>query len=158
ILSQKDEYRPSLVNLNDSLRETVLLVHYEASKQGIEITLDPCSDMPTLKLSEAQVRQVFLNLLINSLQAGHQGGHIICRTWREDGRVLASVEDDGSGIDQADQVRIFEPFFSKKASGQGTGLGLFISRSIVSTWGGDITVESRSGQGAKLTIWIPIQK
>ena len=158
ILSQKDQYGPSLVNLNDSLKETVLLVHYEASRQGIEITLDPDSDMPTLILSEAQVRQVFLNLLINSLQAGHQGGHIRCRTWREDGRVYASVEDDGSGLDPADQVRIFEPFFSKKASGQGTGLGLFISRSIVSTWGGDITVESRSGQGAKFTIWIPTRK
>jgi two-component system NtrC family sensor kinase len=157
ILAQKDEYGPSLVNLNDSLQETIFLVQYEASKRGIEIAVELAAEMPTMKLSEAQVRQVFLNLLINGLQAGHEGGHIWCRTWREDGRVLASVEDDGSGIEAVDQVRIFEPFFSKKASGQGTGLGLFISKSIVSSWGGDITAESHSGLGAKFTLWIPIQ-
>ncbi len=157
ILAQKDEYGPSLVNLNDSLQETILLVQYEASKRGIEISLELGSDMPTLKLSEAQVRQVFLNLLLNSLQAGNQGGHIWCRTWREAGRAFASVADDGFGIEASDQVRIFEPFFSKKASGQGTGLGLFISKSIVSKWGGDIMVDSQSGRGAKFTIWIPLQ-
>jgi signal transduction histidine kinase len=157
ILAQRDEYGPSLVNLNDSLQETILLLQYEASQRRIDITVDLCSDMPTLKLSEAQVRQVFLNLLLNSLQCGHENGHIWCRTWQEAGRAFASVTDDGSGIEASDQVRIFEPFFSKKASSQGTGLGLFISKSIVSNWGGDITVESQGGRGAKFTIWIPIR-
>jgi PAS domain S-box-containing protein len=158
ILAQKDVYGPSLVNLNESLQETVMLVKYEASKRGIEITVEASSDMPTLKLSEAQTRQVFLNLLINSLHAGHPGGHVRCRTWLEDAGAFVSVEDDGSGIEAADQVRIFEPFFSKKESGQGTGLGLFISKSIISSWGGDIRVESPGGLGAKFTIWIPIPK
>lgn len=157
ILAQRDEHGPSLVNLNESLQETILLLQYEASKRSIEISVDLCADMATLKLSEAQVRQVFLNLLLNSLQASNEHGHIWCRTWQESGRVFASVADDGSGIEASDQVRIFEPFFSKKASGQGTGLGLFISKSIISNWGGDIKVESHSGQGARFTIWIPVQ-
>lgn len=157
ILAQKDESSRSLVDLNESLQETVLLVRYEASKRGIQINVEPGPDMPTMKLSESQVRQVFLNLLLNSLQACNQGGHVCCRTWREDGRVCASVEDDGHGIEPVELVRIFEPFFSKKPSGQGTGLGLFICRSIASSWGGTIFVESRIGKGAKFTVWIPIQ-
>jgi signal transduction histidine kinase len=66
------------------------------------------------------------------------------------------VGDDGLGIDASDQMKIFEPFFSKKMPGQGTGLGLFICKSILSNWGGGITVESRIGQGANFTLWIPI--
>jgi two-component system NtrC family sensor kinase len=158
IMAQKDEYGPSLVNLHESLRETALLVHYEASRRGIEITVDEHSDVPTLKLSEAQVRQIFLNLLMNSLQAGHEGGHIRCRTWLSDGRAFAAVADDGAGIDSADQMKIFEPFFSKKAMGQGTGLGLFICKSIISGWGGGIEVDSRVGHGATFTLWVPIAK
>jgi signal transduction histidine kinase len=157
ILAQKDEPGRSLVNLNESLLETVSLVRYEGSRKGIrlEVELDP--EIPTLKLSESQVRQVFLNLLLNSLQAGHPGGQVQCRTWHEDGRAFVSVRDDGNGIETADLIKIFDPFFSKKPSGQSTGLGLFISKSIVSSMGGAITVESSSGNGAKFTVWFPVQ-
>ncbi len=157
ILAQKDESGRSLVNLNESLEETVSLIHYEASKRGIRVELEPDPAIPTLKLPESQIRQVFLNLLLNSLQAGHQGGNVRCRTWHENGRVSVSVDDDGSGIEAADLLKIFEPFFSKKPPGQGTGLGLFISKSIVSSLGGEIGVESRPGQGTKFTVSFPIQ-
>jgi signal transduction histidine kinase len=157
VLAQKDESSRSLVELNESLQETILLVRYEASKREIQITIEPGSDMPTLKLSESQVRQVFLNLLLNSLQAGHRGGHIWCLTWHHDGVAFASVEDDGCGIEARDLLKIFEPFFSKQAAGQGTGLGLFICKSIISSWGGEIHVESRINQGTKFTLSFPAQ-
>jgi hypothetical protein len=157
VLAQKDESSRSLVEINESLQETVLLVRYEASKREIQIAIEPGADMPLLKISESQVRQVFLNLLLNSLQAGHRGGHIWCRTWHRDGIAFASVEDDGCGIATKDILKIFEPFFSKQAVGQGTGLGLFICRSIVSSWGGEIAVESRVHQGTKFTLSLPAQ-
>jgi signal transduction histidine kinase len=157
ILSQKDSAGSSLVDLNESLRETVQLVRYEARKRRMDIQLDLTPGIPILKLAESQARQVFLNLLLNSLQAGHEGGAVVCRTWRENGRVFAAVQDDGIGIESSELVKVFEPFFSNKAPGQGTGLGLFICKSIVSSWGGSIDVESRAGHGATFTLWIPIQ-
>lgn len=157
VLSQKDESSRSLVQLNESLQETVLLVRYEATKREIQIEVEPGMGMPTLRLSESQVRQVFLNLLLNSLQAGRQGGHIRCRTWTGDGAAFASVEDDGCGIDARDLPKIFEPFFSRQPGGQGTGLGLFICKSIVSSWGGEINVESRINQGTKFTLRFPVR-
>jgi signal transduction histidine kinase/HAMP domain-containing protein len=157
VLAQKDEFSRSLVELNESLQETILLVRYEASKREIDIAMDPGTGMPTLRLSESQVRQVFLNLLLNSLQAGHRGGHIWCRTWHQNGVAFASVEDDGSGIEAGDILKIFEPFFSKQAGGQGSGLGLFICKSIVSSWGGEINVESRTNQGTRFTLTFPAQ-
>lgn len=157
ILSQKDESGRSLVNLNESLMETVSLVRYEASKREIDIEVEIDPTMPTIKKSESQIRQIFLNLLLNSLQAGHPGGHVQCRTWHEDGRAFACVEDDGIGIEAGDLMKIFEPFFSKKPVGQGTGLGLFICKSIVSSLGGAITAESTAGRGAKFTVWFPVE-
>lgn len=157
ILAQKGDSGRSLVDLNESLVETVSLIRYEASKKGIrvDVSLDP--NMPTVRNSESQIRQVFLNLLLNSLQAGHDDGYVLCRTWHGEGRVYASVEDDGDGIDSGDLMKIFEPFFSKKANGQGTGLGLFICRSIVSSLGGTIAAESTPGKGAKFTVWFPME-
>lgn len=156
ILAQKDESGRSLVNLNTSLQETTSLVCYEAASRAVTIDLQLDPQMPTLRLSESQIRQVFLNLLLNSLQAGHPGGHVVCRSWHENGHAFASIEDDGAGIDSGDQSKIFEPFFSKKAPGQGTGLGLFICKSIVSSYGGDIRVRSAAGRGAKFTVSFPV--
>ncbi len=156
ILAQKDERGGSLVDLNASLDETISLLSYEASNRGMMILVENQTRMPTLRLSESQVRQVFMNLLLNGLQAGHPGGRIRCRTWHEDGRAYVSIEDDGIGIEGADLNKIFEPFFSRKPPGQGTGLGLFICKSILSSWGGEIEVESRLGKGSTFTLWIPV--
>ncbi len=156
-LAQKDESVRSLVELNESLQETVSLILYEASKRGMQIEVFPGADIPVLRISESQVRQVFLNLLMNSLQAGHPGGHIRCRTWHSNGTAFVSIEDDGYGIETADLSKIFEPFFSKQKNGQGTGLGLFICKSIITSWGGDITAESRHDQGTIFTVSIPAQ-
>lgn len=157
ILAQKKESGTSLVNLNESLLDTASLIRYEASRNGIKIEVDQDAEMPTINVSESQLRQVFLNLLLNSLQAGHSGGHVWCRTWHEDGHVFASVADDGTGIESEDMIRIFEPFYSKKATGQGTGLGLFICKSIVSAMGGEILVESSAGKGARFTVSLPVR-
>jgi signal transduction histidine kinase/HAMP domain-containing protein len=156
VLAQKDEEGRSLVDLNTSLDETISLLSYEASNRGMRFILDKQTKMPTLRLSESQTRQVFMNLLLNSLQAGHSGGCIRCRTWHGDGRACISIEDDGIGIEGADLKKIFEPFFSRKPPGQGTGLGLFICKSILSSWGGEIEVESRPGEGSTFTLWIPV--
>jgi len=99
-----------------------------------------------------------LNLLINALHAtdDSQTRAITVRTWTEDGSVCAAVEDTGPGITPAHVSRIFEPFFSTKRIGAGSGLGLSICRSIIDEFGGDIRVETELDKGTRFVVRLPI--
>jgi signal transduction histidine kinase len=114
-------------------------------------------NVPRIRADEAQLRQVLLNLLMNSIQATETGGSVKLQGFKVDGKVAISVADTGCGIPPAEVKRIFEPFYTKKPLGQGTGLGLFISKNIVMDHGGDIVVESQPGQGTKMTVILPLE-
>jgi PAS domain S-box-containing protein len=109
--------------------------------------------------NEARLGQVFLNLVVNAAQAipdGKADQNTITTTVREQGgAVTASVQDTGSGIQPEHLQRIFDPFFSTKAVGEGTGLGLFIAQNIVRDLGGDLSVESTPGLGSTFTVRLP---
>ena len=81
---------------------------------------------------------------------------ITIRTWTEEGSVCAAVEDTGAGIKPENMTRIFEPFFSTKRIGAGSGLGLSICRNIINEFGGDIQVESELGKGTRFVVRLPI--
>ena len=107
-----------------------------------------------------QMKQVFLNLFHNALQAMPSGGELKLQT-REairDGRawVIASVRDSGEGILPEHKERLFEPFFTTKSNQGGTGLGLSVTYGIVTDHGGRIEVESQPGKGSTFTVWLPI--
>jgi PAS domain S-box-containing protein len=116
--------------------------------------------VPPVRISDARLGQVFLNLLINAAQAIPEGdprGHEVGLATRplEGGWVEVEVWDTGSGIPPAVRTRIFEPFFTTKRPGEGTGLGLSICRSIVETAGGSISVESEEGKGSRFRVVLP---
>ncbi|MEI9938270.1 MAG: ATP-binding protein [Pseudomonadota bacterium] len=113
---------------------------------------------PLVWASEGKLSQVFLNLLINASHAMDESEirAITVRTWTEDGSVYAAVEDTGAGIKPENMLRIFEPFFSTKRIGAGSGLGLSICRNIINEFNGDIQVESVVGKGTRFVVRLPI--
>jgi signal transduction histidine kinase len=105
-----------------------------------------------------QMSQVFLNLLINAVHAMPDGGALRISLERADGHAQAVIADTGHGIPKEDLPKIFQPFFTTKEAGKGTGLGLTVVHNIVEEHGGTITVESEPGQGATFTITLPAGK
>ncbi|HVH20038.1 MAG TPA: ATP-binding protein [Myxococcota bacterium] len=112
-------------------------------------------ELPELQGVPQQLRQVFVNLLLNASQAISPGGHIRLSTRSENGRAVVVVADDGPGIAPEIIDRIFDPFFTTKPVGEGTGLGLGIAYQIVRSHGGAIKVESPPGQGATFRVELP---
>jgi signal transduction histidine kinase len=118
-------------------------------------------DMPLVLGNSARLCQVFLNLLINAAHAISPGQverneiKLVARV-DEAHRVIVEVHDTGCGIPPEKLGRIFEPFFTTKPVGEGTGLGLSVCQSIVSSHGGDISVESEPGQGTTFRVSLPV--
>ena len=112
-------------------------------------------EIPEVSGSAQELKQVFLNLLINAFQAIDGEGAIRVGTVSQAGRVVVSIEDEGCGISSDAIERIFDPFFTTKPAGEGTGLGLSISYQIVRNHGGEITVDSRPGAGTTFRVALP---
>jgi PAS domain S-box-containing protein len=153
----RPERRP--VNLNEIVELTLALRNYELRVENIELSQELAQDLPPVMADPAQLQQVLLNLLVNAEQAIRQGsgeGTIRVRTrTTARGRVSFEILDSGPGISQEIIPRIFDPFFSTKPSGAGTGLGLSITCGIVKEHGGEISVQSQLGHGAKFTVELP---
>ena len=113
-------------------------------------------EIPMVLSSPQQLKQVFLNLIVNAIQAVGEAGTIRLCTETKDDAVLVRVEDDGCGIPDDDIERIFDPFFTTKAVGQGTGLGLSISYEIIRNHGGEISVEPKADGGTCICVRLPI--
>jgi signal transduction histidine kinase len=120
-----------------------------------EVEKDFAKEMPELLGVPQQLRQVFVNLLLNASQAISPGGRIWISTRSENGRAVVTVADDGPGIPPEIIDRIFDPFFTTKPVGEGTGLGLGIAYQIVRSHGGAIQVESLPGHGATFRVELP---
>jgi signal transduction histidine kinase len=106
--------------------------------------------------TDSDLRMVALNLAQNACHAMPRGGALTVRCTRDQNHVRVVFEDTGVGIDPRDQLRIFEPFFSRRADGvRGTGLGLSITKSIVENHRGTISVSSEPGQGSRIAVAFP---
>ena len=113
-------------------------------------------DLPQITADASQLRQVFVNLVVNAIHAMPSGGTLKITTRASDDRVVLSVEDTGSGMSQQVQKEIFIPFFTTKDVNEGTGLGLPVVHGIVTSHGGTINVESTPGRGARFDIELPV--
>ena len=102
--------------------------------------------------NEGRLLQVFINLLTNAAQAIHNKGIVRVETEERDGSVVITVADNGIGIKEEHKKRLFEPFFTTKPKGEGTGLGLFLVKRIVESYGGDIHIESQVGKGTVVKV------
>jgi signal transduction histidine kinase/CheY-like chemotaxis protein len=151
------------VNLNEVIEHTIALRAYELKIENIAVDLFFDAALPRALADAAQLQQAVLNLIVNAEQAIQQGrgqggahGRIRIRTYRLSGdRIGMEFSDDGPGIPREIVSRIFDPFFTTKPAGVGTGLGLSILYGIVREHGGEVSVESQPGHGAKLSIELP---
>jgi PAS domain S-box-containing protein len=114
-------------------------------------------ELPAVECVPQELKQVFLNLIVNAGQAIADGGTIRIATEARGGFVTVKVEDDGCGIAPENLERIFDPFFTTKRVGEGTGLGLGIAYHIVRSHGGEIQVESELGKGTRFRVRFPVQ-
>jgi PAS domain S-box-containing protein len=145
------------VDLNKIVRETLSLLEHQLVKARIEIKLSLDDGLPRIKGNAGKLQQVLLNLMLNARDAMESGGGILAiRTGVDAGRVVrVSVSDSGAGIAADHLDRIFDPFFTTKGVKKGTGLGLSVSYGIVKEHGGEITVESQQGVGARFDLTFP---
>jgi PAS domain S-box-containing protein len=158
VLGRKPLQVRQWVDLNAVVQDILFLVRYEAERNAVEIEEHLTPDLRSVVADEAQVRQVVLNVVLNAIQALEGPGWIRVSTRRTvDGFNEVEVTDSGPGIVPSDRERIFEPFYSTRPGGRGTGLGLFITKIIVGQLGGAIRVSSDAGKGAKFTITLPTE-
>jgi two-component system NtrC family sensor kinase len=141
-------------DLNAGLDSTLNVVMNEV-KYKAEVRKE-YAQLPAVRCLAAQLNQVFMNLIVNAAHAIEQRGLITLSTGVVDDFVWIEVGDTGTGMTAEVQRRIFEPFFTTKQVGQGTGLGLSLSFSIVQKHGGRIEVDSVVGLGTRFRVWIPI--
>lgn len=152
--SRMDDAHTDEVDLHETLTGALKMVRHEI-KHKADI-VEEYGELPPVECIPAQVGQVFLNLLINAAQAIRYWGTITIRTGTEgDDMVWVSVTDTGVGMSEEDRKRIFEPFYTTKPVGQGTGLGLAVSFNIVSRHGGRIEVDSEPDKGTTFTVYLP---
>jgi len=152
---KKPEAAVSEVFLPHLISDTLELVKREAADKDavMDYTVDPA--VQTIWSNPYQLRQVLINLFTNAIHAIAKGGTIsIALKWHAD-TVSLSVSDTGCGIPKENLQKIFEPFFTTKGPGEGTGLGLFVTRGIVEKLGGTIAVESDVGRGSTFRVSLP---
>jgi len=161
-------YQPAgdreLVNLNKILEEALGLFERPLRLSRIKVQYEPDAVLPPVVGSPDQLKQVFLNFLLNAQEAMPHGGvlTVTTRVSRADDPefatgsfVLVRFRDTGVGIPDEALPHIFEPFYSTKTAGRGTGLGLWVSHGIIHSYGGRITVRTRPGHGTTFTIALP---
>ncbi|WP_342376672.1 sensor histidine kinase [Myxococcus stipitatus] len=136
---------PEPVDVHEGLENTLLLLNYKL-KHGVEVKRDYDRSLPRIQALPGMLNHVWTNLIDNAIDAMGGKGHLVVRTAREGDSLLVEVVDDGPGVPPELLERIWEPFFTTKPMGHGTGLGLdIIRRVVVERHHGDVRVESRPG-------------
>ena len=145
------------LQLNKIISEVLSFQRKEALYRNITVRVDIPENIPVIYSDRGSLQQIFLNLITNAFQAMKDGGQLdIIVNRQENNYVSINVRDNGSGISSEDQKKIFEPFFTTKGLKGGTGLGLSITYGLVKKLNGDISVDSKIGEGTTFTITLPI--
>jgi len=157
--SRRSESERTRVDLNELLDDVLSLTNHLMHTSGVQLEVSLGKNLPWVSVDRNQIKQVFLNLFHNALQAMPTGGQLYIRTGvrQRGGRkwVTASIRDTGAGITPEHRERIFEPFFTTRSGQGGTGLGLSVTYGIITDHGGEIDVESELGHGTNFTVWLP---
>ncbi len=145
------------VNIEEVVKEALEFTEHKIKGASININLDIDKALPKVWAVKSQLLQVFVNLIVNAVQAIRRDGTITIRALSSDGNnIKIEVEDNGEGIEPMFLSRIFDPFFSTKSREEGTGLGLSIVKRIIDNHLGNITVRSVRGEGTCFTISLPV--
>src|SRR6267154_626517 len=156
LLFKKEALQRDLVDVNELIREMIVLLRSEANRYSISIRTELADGLPKVMADRVQLQQVFMNLMLNGIDAMKEttgGGELIIKSERDDGQLRISVRDTGVGLppEQADQI--FKAFFTTKDNG--TGMGLPISRSIIESHGGRLWATGVAGSGATFQFTLP---
>lgn len=152
--SKLDQTEMELTDINESLKSVVLLTS-NLWKRRI-IMHEEYGTIPQIKGFSGLINQVFMNLIVNAIHAIPDKGDIYLKTWHQDNMILVSVKDTGTGIEEAIMPHIFETGFTTKKQGSGSGLGLSISKSIITKHHGKIDVKSKPSEGAEFIVTFPV--
>ncbi len=154
-------------DINKLVKTTIGLVENQAIVNGINLVFKPTEDLPVRTLDRNQIQSVIMNIIINAFDATAPGGTVTVSTalsvsaagkTKEQKGVEISISDTGCGIPLENLDKLFDPFFSTKEVGQGTGLGLSVSYGIIERHGGVIQVHSEVNRGSTFTIWLPLEE
>ncbi|MHC4728521.1 MAG: ATP-binding protein, partial [Planctomycetota bacterium] len=163
-LAQPAESNPEEIDIRQEIKRCLNFIEAKAKSQNVKIQTDFGNNLPQLTFDQAELRQLLLNVIMNSLQAMPEGGTLSIRAHQlTEGshgyitginRILVQVEDEGTGIPSNVHEKVFEPFFTTKVGG--TGLGLAICNSIVRRYNGEIWVEKAKSGGTEVKIALPV--
>ncbi len=161
--ARQEQYAFNAGDLNESVREALDLVNYQLQSAKITVVRDLDAGLPPIVASWEHLKSVWLNLLLNARDAllhnnSDRQLELSTRWSRESQTVQVVLHDNGKGMTEAETAHIFEPFYTTKGPGQGTGLGLATCHRIVEQHSGEITVASKVNEGTTFLITLPIQR
>ncbi len=161
-------------NINALLENCLLLVQYKTKLENIEIQKDLGRSLPEVQVDKGKIEQVFINIILNAIQAMPNGGTLTIRTSLKttgiepsflnvhgtvgEEAILVEIKDTGAGISRENLNKVFDLFFTTKGPGAGTGLGLAVTRNIIEMHNGGIAIESEEGRGCRVLIFLNIKK
>lgn len=152
-LAKAQEIHLTFENINELMAEVIDLVYQQALEKGVKINRHLAKNLPLVKVSKDQLKQVIINLILNAYDAMPQGGELTLRTQNRDGNVIISVKDSGLGIPENVRDNIFDLYFTTKDSGG--GIGLAICRKIIEAHEGKLYFETETGVGTVFHIELP---
>jgi signal transduction histidine kinase len=153
---KKSPPQRELVDANGIIHEMLTLLKVEATRSSIAVRTELAGELPKIMADPVQLQQVFMNLMLNAVEAmKDSGGELTVKSELQDGQLQFSVSDTGVGLPAEKMDQIFSAFFSTKP--QGSGMGLAISRSIVESHGGRLWATANGGRGATFHFTLPIQ-
>lgn len=164
--SRQSTYELQSTEINKVLKSAIEIARVSKKAKSIYFVEEYDQNIPILYLVPDQLQQVFLNILINAIDAlcidanrmiyFNSSPKIVSKTYRDTNKVLISISDNGIGIPESAMDKIFDPFYTTKKIGEGTGLGLWVSYNIIKSFQGEIQVNSTEGKGTTFTIILPI--
>ena len=156
--SRRDPGPPEAVNIAGVLEAALDIVAPQARDAGVTLVPAKAPDLPRVAGNAVRLEQVFINLLLNAIEATAAAGNadVAIRTRSVEGRVSVEIADTGPGIPDTVRERLFEPFFTTKATGESLGLGLSISRTLLEEFGGALRFEDRPEGGTIARVTLPL--
>jgi len=163
--SRQIKLKPELSDINKIIKETITLIENQALVKRVFLCFDPGADIPIKTLDRSQFQSVIMNIIINAIDATEPGGNITISTrnnliTRNDKHreIEIIIADSGCGITPEQLDKMFDPFYTTKDVGKGTGLGLPVSLGIIENHGGTISVKSQVGKGSTFIIHLPLEE
>ena len=146
------------IDISEVIKSSARLITHQKRGENIKIKLELEEEMPLVNADEGQIQQAVIALATNAIDAMPDGGTLTFRASSQNNRVVIEIQDTGIGIASDELSKIFEPFYTTKEVGKGTGLGLAVCYGIITEHGGRVSVRSNIGVGTTFSIYLPIQK